>query len=1307
MRLAKLTLSGFKSFADTTEFRFDAPVIGIVGPNGCGKSNVVDAIKWVLGERSAKSLRGGAMLDVIFAGSSSRKPSGMASVTLTFDNPRVDEATIRAERNGGNAATRSGDLELPEESRPEPEPETDAGLGDHEASIVRRGAVLDRRLPIDADTVDVTRRLYADGRSEYLINARKVRLRDIRELFLDTGIGNDAYSIIEQGKVDAMLLANPAERRSILEEAAGVAKFRARKVEAARKLEHAEKNLVATREQLSGTERRLRIVRSQAEKAKRFRELDSRRREVRTALSLDLYHETVERLHALSAEISGLTAARDGAIAAVGSLEDLRAEAELARHRVNEEQHGLEQARLATAGRRSSATQRAEFSQRTLADARQQLADESGRLADLEGAIAAITERTGEADRQVAACAETVAAAERAVADATEERARASSAAIETRQRHDRAREAVTGIERERNQLANRASSLEARRHALGEQRSKLASRRDPFARELDGHRVARSAAAVRGWVLEDEIRRLQGELEERGRRAASLGDTHAELLGKLAGFRDERTSLESRRRVLEELERSREGVGSATKAVLADRERFPFVRGLLADAIETGSAEADLVEAALGERLELLVVEAIDLIVDGPALAAVRELEGRIAFFPMSAGTAAATAFPAVEGAEPILSLVRAEEALHPVLERLLGTTFLVDDLDAARRLAAGPLAGARILARTGELLEADGCLVVHPAETGDGGDGFRGMLRRRAELVEVLARLGSVSLRVTALELEANRLQGEAGAERQRIRELSDRLQEARRGQVDANYQGERLDQLIRRIEAERDAIDAEDRELLERIDGVQSELTALVERIASCERLASEERARLEEGRVEVERSAAAIAAAGDALAEARGRLGEEAGRLEAARRERRSLQSQAESQERQLESLNESCVRRREAIERLERAIVEANAEADAAETELQSLAGDLERVGAALAAAGAEAERVAGELASARSVASRTERDWNSVEMSRREAEIRRESLEESSFREFELDLPRLYPAHRAEREAEGFAALDREVAEREAAGLHEAIRTLGNVNLDAIDELEGLERRFLELERQLADIDAAKVQLSALIERLDAVSRTRFQETFEAVRERFAGDAGMFRRLFGGGSADLYLIPFEDGPRAGEIDWLESGVEIRAKPPGKEPRVINQLSGGEKTMTAVALLMAIFQSKPSPFCILDEVDAALDEANVERFTATIRQFLERSHFIVITHHKRTMQACDMLYGVTMPQRGVSRRVAVRFEEVGSDGRLSREAQGRAEREAAPGEVGLDGIEVKGELKGELNGVASPLATTLN
>jgi chromosome segregation protein len=291
MRLSRLTLAGFKSFADPTEFRFDAPITGIVGPNGCGKSNVVDAIKWVLGERSAKSLRGGAMLDVIFAGSASRKPGGHASVTLTFDNPRLATPI---------------DRDVPEisaEAEP-PEPvDTDGASID---GPVQRDAVRDRLLPVDADEVQVERRLWADGRSEYLVNGGKVRLRDVRELFLDTGIGNDAYCIIEQGKVDAMLRAHPVERRSILEEAAGVARFRARKHEAARKLDHAERHLVAIREQLAGVERRLRIVRGQAEKAKKFQALDARRRELRTALAFEQYHELRERLDGLTSQVTAL-----------------------------------------------------------------------------------------------------------------------------------------------------------------------------------------------------------------------------------------------------------------------------------------------------------------------------------------------------------------------------------------------------------------------------------------------------------------------------------------------------------------------------------------------------------------------------------------------------------------------------------------------------------------------------------------------------------------------------------------------------------------------------------------------------------------------------------------------------------------------------------------------------------------------------------------------------------------------------------------------------------------------------------------
>lgn len=1270
MRLAKLTLSGFKSFADTTEFRFDLPIIGIVGPNGCGKSNVVDAIKWVLGERSAKSLRGGAMLDVIFAGSAARKPSGMASVTLSFENPVVDRAIVEAER-----ARATGGIELDEEQ--ESHAAVSEALGDHEASIVKRSQVPHRRLPIDADEVDVTRRLYADGRSEYLINGRKVRLRDIRELFLDTGIGNDAYSIIEQGKVDAMLLANPQDRRSILEEAAGVAKFRARKVEAARKLDHAEKNLVVIREQLSGTERRLRIVRGQADRARRWQALDERRRTLRTAIAFDVYHELVDRLHGLTSEIETLSRERDAAVDAVRSLEERKTEAEIRRSEAQSEHHATEQRRLELAGQAAQARQRAEFSERSLAEARQTIAEESKRLADLEHSIAQLASRIADAEAAIAACAETAADAERDAAAATEARAKASGAALDAKSAHDRARDAVAGMERERAGLAGRNASLEARAHALAEQRGKLVARRDPFAREVDAHRASRLKAVVRHAVAEDRIRVLQRELEERTRIAGQLGDRHASLAAALATLRDERTGIESRRRVLEEMQARREGLGDAVKAILDGPRRPAAIRGLLADLIETDREHADVVEAALGERLELLLVDSLAAI--EAELPTFRELEGRAAFFPLDppAQPAGHRTLPALPGVRPLLELVRCDALARPAIERLLATTFLVEDAETARRLAEGTLAGCRIVARTGEVIEEDGTLVVHSAETGDGGAGHAGVLARRAELVELVAALSTLSLRIAGHELEASRVASETGQQKVRLRELSERLQESRREQIDANYQTERLDQLIRRIEHESAAIDTEDAELAKREEGVERERREVHERLASIDRLLAEERGRLERARDAADKATSAVTAAGDALGAARGRLAEANAHLEGARRERRSLQGALEDAQRQAGIAREQCERRSGQIERFETAIAEAGEAFAAAETALAGLAERFAACESALAEASSTVEAVAGELSSARSSAAVIERNWHAVEMSRRELEIKRENLEENTLREVELDLPARYPEHRSLVEAGQVEPLDREAAEAEAETLREEIRKLGNVNVDAIEELDVLERRNAELAAQLEDIDRAKAQLEQLIERLDEVSRSRFEETFTTVREHFAGHDGMFRRLFGGGSADLYLLPFEEGPRAGQTDWLESGVEIRAKPPGKEPRVINQLSGGEKTMTAVALLMAIFQSKPSPFCVLDEVDAALDEANVERFCAALRPFLDRSHFIVITHHKRTMQSCDMLYGITMPQRGVSKRVAVRFEEVGADGTLAKSATERIETDPAP------------------------------
>ncbi|MHC4102442.1 MAG: AAA family ATPase, partial [Planctomycetota bacterium] len=419
MRLGKVTLAGFKSFADPIDFPFEAPITGIVGPNGCGKSNVVDAIKWVLGERSAKSLRGAAMADVIFAGSANRKPVGAASVTLTFENPLL-----------------------------EPDP----------ADPTQR-----RPLGVDTEQVDVTRRLYRDGRSEYEINGRKCRLRDIKELFMDTGIGTNAYSIIEQGRVDAMLTANAQDRRSIFEEAAGIARFKARSLEAARKLERTEINLVRAREQLQQTERRLRLVRRQAAKARRFRELDARYRQLRIDLALDVYHEQRQHQDKLARQLADLEEARQRLADDLQRLEDEKQSAEIARHRIENRQRELEQQKIEQRAARKHAEQRRALTERHLEEARQQLEPEQARINELSERSASLAAEVNTVEVDIADGTERMAEAEARVAACDDEWARLGQQTVEAQQRCEALREQVARIENERSGLAAQAESIDGR----------------------------------------------------------------------------------------------------------------------------------------------------------------------------------------------------------------------------------------------------------------------------------------------------------------------------------------------------------------------------------------------------------------------------------------------------------------------------------------------------------------------------------------------------------------------------------------------------------------------------------------------------------------------------------------------------------------------------------------------------------------------------------------------------------------------------------------------------------------------------
>jgi chromosome segregation protein len=1242
MRLSKLILSGFKSFADTTEFPFDEPIIGIVGPNGCGKSNVVDAIRWVLGERSAKSLRGSAMVDVIFAGSAVRKPMGCATVTLVFENP-VLEAPLAAVGSDGE-----GDID---HALPEDEGDLDR--------VVHRAEVRHRALPVDQDVVEVTRRLYIDGRSEYLINGRKVRLRDIKELFMDTGIGTDAYSIIEQGKVAALLEANPAQRRAILEEAAGVAKFRARKEEASRKLDAAERNLLLVREQLSGAERRLRIVRGQAEKATRFRELDARRRELRTALLEDQYFDGRSRLEGLNAAVAQADAARNGMSDEIERAEDAKRMAEAARDAVMRKQQSAERERLEAHAAMQQAAQRAEFGETSLADTRRALEQDAAAIGGLDQRM---SELTGKLEAAVAAqrtAAQELAAAESAHASAEEARASRAAELTEARDAMEHSREAQMQADRERQRIASRLQSAQERAAAHGEEIGRISERIAARAQELESHRAARAHAQLMHAQAEQDAQRAHEETVRELEAAESLGGQASVLAKRLAALRDERVGVESRRSILSELEQAREGFGSAVRAVLAAPSRFPHVRGALGDMVEADRKSAAAVEAALGPWLESIVVSEADGM--APTLAEAREMDGRVTFVPSRPPAIHPPERRRVRGAVRLADAVRVTSAVRPLVDAILNDTWVADTLERARSLASGDLRGACIVTWAGDIVDACGAVTVGTSRHGSGGYG--GIVSRRAELAELSARSDTLASEIAVLEEQAGQVEALGEQARDRHRALDSRLQDARRTAVSEQFQVERLDGLMARIEREQSTAESERSEIQRRLADLDRERDALeaqhrtaTDALGASTATAAREQARMASAQQSLD-------GVQEALSTARMALGECSAREQGARRETSMLEDSITEVRRSRAAAEDQLRRRETHIESLEESIAESRGQQATAKARHDGLAASLAGIAQELADA-VNANDAAGEsLRVVRDKASEAERAWNEAELARRESDLRLESLVSVAREELELDLPGGWDAHIARRAEGAFDSLDRDSASREADALRDEIRSLGNVNLDAIGELQELEARTVSLTESLADIDSARGHLEQLVARLDSESRVRFETTFNTVRENFGGTNGMFRRLFGGGSADMFLLPDEEG----NVDWLASGIEIRAKPPGKEPRVISQLSGGEKSMTTVALLLAIFKSKPAPFCILDEVDAALDEANTERFCASLSGFLDRSHFIVITHHKRTMQACHRLHGVTMPQRGVSKRVSVRFEQVGSDGRIAQDA----------------------------------------
>ncbi len=1192
MFLKRLTCHGFKSFADKTDFDFMPGITAIVGPNGCGKSNVVDAIKWVLGEQSARSLRGRQMMDVIFNGSGTRRSSGMAQVDLVFDNS-------------------------------------------------------DHRLPCDQTEVTITRRLYRSGESEYLVNNQACRLKDVRELFLDTGIGVDAYSIIEQGKVDLLLQANPMERRLIFEEAAGISRYKARKREAIRKLERVEQNLLRLADIVEEVEKRLRSVKYQAGKARSYQSYAARLRELRASFSLAEYHRLTQRDQELSARVAERTDRATQLRTEIDSTEAASARHDGEILRLDAEIRDAEQQLLtilaeitANQERIAQSRQRVEEQTRARSRAQARLFTEQRRAAALAEQMEAEDRAAEEVEAELRARQELVDALHRQDQELSKE-----LAALQAQLDDEKA--GIIELLRRTANLHNDISKLDLHRENLTEQKGRLAARDAVIREELARLLEQKAQIEARSREIQSLLSAQMQRLEEKKAEARRLDATRAELDAELAGAKEHRSGLLSRKQVLLDLDRRHEGVDAGVREVL-DRKAadegptgrppaFGYVRGMVADLISADVSHAMLIEAALGEADQHLVVtDTAGLLADTAFFAA---LQGRVHTIcldrlpPLVNDRSFADQPGFVANA---IDLVQYPDDMERLARHLFGKTVIVQTLDDALRLSALIPSGHRFVTMAGQVVEPDGRITMGPAGT------RAGLISRKSELREIDHQINEVEQRIAVLTDRRARMSAEAEHLSNVQQELRTAIYEARTAEVETNSALASNTEAIGRLTHEQPLIACEVESLERQIAEAAQRASAGQASLKELERQNAEREAHVRRLTDRIDLLAAQRSGLAERLTEARvqtGQLMQKRASLVESRRALRESHRVAVEAVRGARTEAEDCLRR---LDQLERGILGAESRLSELfrakeERSRDALARrrERDRLRQAIEHLSAHARQCRSELEEA-------ETQLHASQLEHQEVRVRRDELIARVRDELQIDLAAQYAGYQ-------HAEQDWAAVESEIADLRQKIERLGNVNLDAIAEQQQLEDRAAFLTKQRDDLTTSKKQLEELIERLNAESRDRFKQTFEQVRTHFQE---LYRKLFGGGKADIMLEMPEGG---GEPDLLEAGIEIQARPPGKELQSISLLSGGEKTMTCIALLLAIFKSRPSPFAILDEVDAALDEANNERFNRIIREFLTQSQFILITHTKRTMSIADIMYGVTMQEAGVSKRVAVKFE----------------------------------------------------
>lgn len=1257
MKIRRVEIQGFKSFADRTVLRFGEGITGVVGPNGCGKSNIVDAIRWVMGEQSAKHLRGSGMQDVIFAGSESRGASGMSEVTISFKN---DGALV------------------PQEYK-------------------------------SYDEISVTRRLYRDGTSEYAINKVPCRLRDILDLFMGTGIGKNAYSIIEQGRIGLIVTAKPEDRRAFIEDAAGVSRYKARRKQAERRIQATEQNLLRITDITDELSQRLRSLERQAKRAERYKRIKTELKELELHQAAHKYLEldTLERFDtrqstALRTEIDDAEQGIEADEARVAeALEAFEARDEALRGR-EEEIHGHQQA-LALA------KNNAEF----LTRERTKLEDRKVEAEVETTELTAERERLGAEQEEARTIHATLSSSggdeldtldkrEAAVTELSE-KIEVASTDLESEKRS--MFDALTAIAEHKNNLANLARAGTDLETQIGRS---LDAKKSAAARARDADKKLKEIEETLNENRQLKLS-LEGEKQSQEELLAKLRTDLAETESQLLAAREELMDKRSRLHTLLDIQSNYEGCTDAVRRIMTQKERDPSLstslHGLVADVISAEPRYEAAVEAVLGERLQYVIVNnqddgiksidylkkndsgrssfiPLDLREDhvswapwpssrppehapiesapaeaapveaAPVEAAPVEAEAPVESPKEQLSSHAGTQLPVPEAAadsmfwfpdenelwpdmsDPsvcgkMVELVRSQPGYEHVARVLLGDVVVVEDLPEAKRLWKSNGHRKTLVTLTGDVLDPVGVL------TGGSSEGkSKGMLKQKREIKELTEDVRMLEAKVGIAEEQQATLKRRIEGIEASIQKLSKDGHAEELSIVNLERASERLQEELTRESDEKRSRGEEIEMLRKKRASVGAEAEKSKWTVEELEASREKAEARVQERSAEVTGLREQLARLSEDLTDLKVKVAANREKRDASAKHLERVERRIEEVDARLEKLAELIRHATEEIASLGERIDSASVEATSLEEKLEV---EREEVRVAREALEEETKQVRAEASKTRE--KRREIDLlkeqlADLNMQIRERQIGAENLRAQIDERYRVELLEiLTDYHHMPRMSEEH--------EKKAAKLRRQLDNIGPINLTAIDEFKEVSERYEFLNGQKKDLEEAIASLKSAIRRINKTSKERYVEAFRLVNEKFQA---VFPKLFNGGRCALVMTD--------ESDPLESGIEMLAQPPGKKLQSVNLLSGGEKALTAVSLIFAIFLIKPTPFCLLDEVDAPLDEANVGRYNEMVREMSSISQFILITHNKRTMELPDRLYGVTMEEPGISKIVPV-------------------------------------------------------